>query len=126
MTSIPASRRARAITLAPRSWPSRPGLATSTRIFAWETICRLDYGISIVVAGRGGKHEGAEKARPELTRFISFMSLAAIFIANFAVAVSFERGSQGDFVKFAVPAENFRRITPARYQSHQLFCQIVI
>src|SRR3990172_891417 len=33
MTSMPASRRARAMTLAPRSWPSRPGLATSTRIF---------------------------------------------------------------------------------------------
>src|ERR1041384_4475279 len=32
MTSIPASRRARAMTLAPRSCPSRPGLATSTRI----------------------------------------------------------------------------------------------
>src|SRR6266576_2166130 len=29
---MPASRSARAITLAPRSWPSRPGLATSTRI----------------------------------------------------------------------------------------------
>src|ERR1051325_10171348 len=33
MTSIPASRKARAITFAPRSWPSKPGLATSTRIF---------------------------------------------------------------------------------------------
>src|SRR4051812_9584694 len=32
MTSMPASRNARAMTLAPRSWPSRPGLATSTRI----------------------------------------------------------------------------------------------
>src|SRR4029453_10701120 len=32
MTSMPASRRARAMTLAPRSWPSRPGLAISTRI----------------------------------------------------------------------------------------------
>src|SRR5215471_11949465 len=32
MTSIPASRRARAITLAPRSCPSRPGLAIRTRI----------------------------------------------------------------------------------------------
>src|SRR3989440_1780298 len=31
MTSKPASRRARAITLAPRSCPSRPGLATTTR-----------------------------------------------------------------------------------------------
>src|SRR3954470_8634463 len=33
MTSIPASRSARAMILAPRSWPSRPGLATTTRIF---------------------------------------------------------------------------------------------
>src|SRR5918997_4628631 len=33
MTSIPASRSARAMTLAPRSWPSSPGLATRTRIF---------------------------------------------------------------------------------------------
>src|ERR1700730_2026913 len=32
MTSIPASRSARAITLAPRSCPSSPGLATNTRI----------------------------------------------------------------------------------------------
>src|SRR5688500_14995878 len=32
MTSKPASRRARAITFAPRSCPSRPGLATKTRI----------------------------------------------------------------------------------------------
>src|SRR5437868_6505565 len=31
MTSNPASRRTRATSLAPRSWPSRPGLATSTR-----------------------------------------------------------------------------------------------
>src|SRR5512143_1072585 len=30
---MPASRRARATTLAPRSCPSRPGFATSTRIF---------------------------------------------------------------------------------------------
>src|SRR5688572_7111057 len=32
MTSMPASRSARAMTLAPRSWPSRPGLAMTTRI----------------------------------------------------------------------------------------------
>src|SRR5262245_4566089 len=29
---MPASRSARATTFAPRSWPSSPGLATSTRI----------------------------------------------------------------------------------------------
>src|SRR3954447_26135960 len=33
MTSMPASRSARAMILAPRSWPSRPGLATTTRMF---------------------------------------------------------------------------------------------
>src|SRR5258705_9695601 len=32
---MPASRSARAMTLAPRSWPSRPGLAITTRIF-WD------------------------------------------------------------------------------------------
>src|SRR5829696_394519 len=32
MTSMPASRSARAMIFAPRSWPSRPGLATTTRI----------------------------------------------------------------------------------------------
>src|ERR1700682_2644115 len=32
MTSMPASRSARAITLAPRSCPSSPGFATNTRI----------------------------------------------------------------------------------------------
>src|ERR1051325_9565114 len=39
MTSMPASRRARAITLAPRSCPSRPGLATNTRIFLSAMPC---------------------------------------------------------------------------------------
>src|SRR4051794_24752136 len=32
---MPASRRARATTLAPRSWPSSPGLATTTRRGLW-------------------------------------------------------------------------------------------
>src|SRR5487761_72520 len=32
MTSMPASRSARAIIFAPRSWPSSPGFAISTRI----------------------------------------------------------------------------------------------
>src|SRR5689334_21570478 len=32
MTSIPASRRERAMIFAPRSWPSRPGFATTTRM----------------------------------------------------------------------------------------------
>src|SRR5215475_5726486 len=33
MTSMPASRSARAMIFAPRSWPSRPGFAMTTRIF---------------------------------------------------------------------------------------------
>src|ERR1700730_10179481 len=41
MTSMPASRKARAITLAPRSCPSRPGLATSTRIFTSAIVLHL-------------------------------------------------------------------------------------
>src|SRR5579859_3517119 len=46
MTSIPASRRARATTFAPRSWPSSPGLAMSTRIGAAVE------GFSAIVATR--------------------------------------------------------------------------
>src|SRR5215210_3444797 len=33
MTSMPASRNARAMILAPRSWPSSPGFAITTLIF---------------------------------------------------------------------------------------------
>src|SRR5947199_4212136 len=36
MTSIPASRSAAATTFAPRSCPSRPGFATSTRMGRFE------------------------------------------------------------------------------------------
>src|SRR5512133_1670786 len=35
MTSMPASRKARATTFAPRSCPSSPGLAMTTRMGAW-------------------------------------------------------------------------------------------
>src|SRR4051795_4638203 len=38
MTSMPASRSARAMIFAPRSWPSRPGLATTTRIFLVDVL----------------------------------------------------------------------------------------
>src|SRR5262249_49655694 len=38
MTSMPASRRARAMTFAPRSWPSRPGFAMMTRsVLKWAS-----------------------------------------------------------------------------------------
>src|SRR4029077_6103406 len=47
MTSMPASRRARAMIFAPRSWPSRPGLATTTRILGWVG---LDLTVSADIA----------------------------------------------------------------------------
>src|SRR3954471_6219843 len=70
---MPASRRARAMILAPRSCPSRPGLATTTRIL------RLDSGCSAalsVVACRdresaeltGGAAATAGAKRPDSTR----------------------------------------------------------
>src|SRR5260370_39743594 len=43
---MPASRSARAITLAPRSWPSRPGLATRTRILG------SDIGFHLTTVGK--------------------------------------------------------------------------
>src|SRR3954451_14801233 len=41
MTSMPASRRARAMILAPRSCPSRAGLATTTRILRWLAVSAM-------------------------------------------------------------------------------------
>src|SRR5215211_1091368 len=42
MTSMPASRNARAMILAPRSCPSRPGLATTTRILRDEVAASIE------------------------------------------------------------------------------------
>src|SRR3954451_1962928 len=56
MTSMPASRSARAMIFAPRSWPSRPGLATTTRI------------LRLTVSGIGaGK---SMTPRPEVVRLL--------------------------------------------------------
>src|SRR4051812_21039435 len=43
MTCMPASRSARATTLMPRSWPSRPTLASTMRggLSAWDMRCFL-------------------------------------------------------------------------------------
>src|SRR3954447_16236468 len=59
MTSMPASRRARAMILAPRSWPSRPGLATTTRILRAVAV--------VIGAGKrsGCSEDGGLGIRPE-------------------------------------------------------------
>src|SRR5215475_1962101 len=66
MTSIPASRSARAMTFAPRSWPSSPGLAMRTRIFfiggatnsAFSSNCDLFVGAKSVAHGVADFAEG--------------------------------------------------------------------
>ena len=58
MTSMPASRSARAMIFAPRSWPSRPGLATTTRILREFTRRRLAGATS-----RCGPPAGRARAR---------------------------------------------------------------
>ena len=62
MTSIPASRSARAMIFAPRSCPSRPGLATTTRIFFVEVEAATSRKIRVVVAkpGLDGHDRGAK------------------------------------------------------------------
>src|SRR6266496_4152711 len=61
MTSIPASRNARAITFAPRSCPSRPGLATSTRIFTSAIDHHLTTGGTEVHRGRQKRDKNESK-----------------------------------------------------------------
>src|SRR5258707_787777 len=58
---MPASRSARAITLAPRSWPSRPGLATRTRILG------SDIGFHLTTVGREA-HRVTSPASPAFGR----------------------------------------------------------
>src|SRR3954452_3311114 len=77
MTSIPASRSARAMIFAPRSWPSRPGLATTTRIFLVDVLFTaarklIPYGpgmgvlacslAALLLAGSGGSSRHLETA----------------------------------------------------------------
>src|SRR3954453_8752686 len=45
MTSMPASRSARAMIFAPRSWPSGPGLATTTRVLRSAAMARMIRGL---------------------------------------------------------------------------------
>src|SRR5512132_638715 len=54
MTSMPASRSARAMIFAPRSWPSRPGLATTTRILRAVGAVGAMSGAFYVGNGRSG------------------------------------------------------------------------
>src|SRR5579884_1715304 len=61
MTSKPASRRARAMTLAPRSCPSRPGLATTTR-YGWSTTAE-SYGRARIPPQLAPPPAGADRLR---------------------------------------------------------------
>src|SRR5690349_15976986 len=65
MTSMPASRSARAMIFAPRSCPSRPGLATTTRILRLE-----DASMALILsrlrrsACGERAHEGVDRHEP--------------------------------------------------------------
>src|SRR4051794_30290976 len=82
MTCMPASRRARATTLTPRSWPSRPTLARTTRI-----------GAGVDMAGRSPERGRASPfilcRRPErsalLLRRLLQLPQLAIHLAQFAL-----------------------------------------
>src|SRR5204862_418321 len=64
---MPASRSARAMIFAPRSWPSRPGFATTTRIFRFDP--GVSAAVSVVACIRGSdgiaRPEAAEAPREQ-------------------------------------------------------------
>src|ERR1700733_13285639 len=68
MTSMPASRSARAMIFAPRSWPSRPGLATTTRIFPLASAISDpdDDGVALPAAGADRRAAVAATATAQL------------------------------------------------------------
>src|SRR6478672_12969352 len=63
MTSMPASRSARTSTLAPRSWPSRPGLAIRTRI-GWVSAVDIKSLARLSAQLTGRDHTLEEDCRP--------------------------------------------------------------
>src|SRR3954451_10668370 len=95
MTSIPASRSARAMIFAPRSCPSRPGLATTTRILRLAG-SGMD---GSELYGRGGF---ASLAGLEVGRQLG----SAHLLARHAAAGEREREADGDDVagRRSVPA----------------------
>src|SRR5450755_2650837 len=64
---MPASRKARAMTLAPRSWPSRPGFATKTRILASSDTSQFKHRVSRGAQGTVVSREA--KLRRQLNGF---------------------------------------------------------
>src|SRR6185436_20689018 len=58
MTSNPASRRARAMILAPRSWPSRPTLPTSNRSRGPSMVSSEDADFAVLA--EHGLHRSAD------------------------------------------------------------------
>src|SRR3954453_17259615 len=59
---MPASRRARAMILAPRSCPSSPGLATTTRIFLLPCCCGASCSAVPSIAGRESRRSAVPAA----------------------------------------------------------------
>src|SRR5262249_15416119 len=67
MTSMPASRSARAMIFAPRSCPSRPGFATTTRMFPAIAREATD-NVAVAAAKRGDTRKNPVAMLPE-TRY---------------------------------------------------------
>src|SRR5207237_2226858 len=65
MTSMPASRRARAMIFAPRSCPSRPGFATTTRILRAVEVAGIALCAADQPAAKGAKSNDRSAAPAE-------------------------------------------------------------
>src|SRR3954447_3716788 len=87
MTSMPASRSARAMIFAPRSWPSRPGLATTTRIFLVEAAMPgIIRGVPRSCARPCRRRAGSGSLRRSMVRPDAHPDAAALLRTEHAVA----------------------------------------
>src|SRR4051794_32871398 len=100
MTSMPASRSVRAMIFAPRSWPSRPGFATTTRILrlmrasvsgANAPLRRLARGFS----GPGGGVRAADRPGGRPMHRPPFRTLTSVSLLALALAAGCGGGSSG-------------------------------
>src|SRR5213079_1617865 len=109
MTSMPASRRARAITLAPRSWPSRPGLATRTRIFGSAIASYLTTNLKYV----GARGESSTRIPEHRRRGSS--SVGPAEFATSELAMGSARPTNGHVQSFVLRGTNLRYSDPLNH-----------
>src|SRR4051812_30003582 len=84
---MPASRSARAMILAPRSWPSKPGLATTTRILPLDAASTAGRDATRQMRDRAGSSTRQSKGTILVGGAAVLLGVLAIALALRVIAI---------------------------------------